>query len=99
MEKDMKFTTAEEWVRDYDWIMTPQEIWDHKRKWMPGYEVVVHSDLRDRAEGWCKRNLDKQEYHIVPYTHVYAYTYRFENKNTGQQFEEEFIDWVNKGIN
>lgn len=80
-------------------MMTPQQIFDYKHKWLPGYQVIVHSDLRDHAKDWCKRNLEKCEYHIVPYTHVYAFTYYFENKHIGQQFEEEFISWVNKGIN
>lgn len=78
--------------------MTPQEIFDYKRRWMPGYEVVVHSDLRDHAKDWCKTHLEKHQYAIKSWTHIYAWTYCFEKIKVAQQFEEEFIDWVNKGI-
>lgn len=77
--------------------MTPQEIFDYKRKWFPGHEVIVHSDLRDHARDWCKTRLEKHEYGIS-WTHPYAITYRFESIRVAQNFEHEFIDWVNKGI-
>jgi len=78
--------------------MKPLEIFDYKRGWMPGYEVVVHSDLRDHAKDWCKTKLEKHQYAIKTWTHIYAFTYCFERKEIADMFASEFKDWVNKGI-
>ena len=78
--------------------MKPLEIFDYKRGWMPGYEVVVHSDLRDHAKDWCKTKLEKHQYAIKNWTHIYAFTYYFERKEIADMFTSEFKDWVNKGI-
>jgi hypothetical protein len=98
MEKDMKFTTAGEWVKDSQPPKTPQEIFDYRLKWRPGYQVIVHSDLRDHAKDWCKINVEKHKYIIKNWTHIYAFTYCFEQKEIAYQFEKEFSSWVNKGI-
>jgi len=79
--------------------MTPQEISDHKMRWMPGHEVIVHSDLRDHAKDWCKTKLKMWEYKIVQWTHPYAFTYRFEHEHNAKEFAQEFKSWVNVGIN
>jgi len=78
--------------------MKPLEIFDYKRGWMPGYEVVVHSDLRDHAKDWCKTKLEKHQYAIKTWTHIYAFTYCFERKEIADMFTSEFKAWVNKGI-
>ena len=75
--------------------MTPQEIFDYKLKWMPGYTVPIHSDLRSEGVKWCKK-LDHHEWNHTKYTDVYEDSFYFESKNIGQQFEEEFYKWVRK---
>ena len=78
--------------------MLPLEIFDYKRNWMPGHEVVVHSDLRDHAKDWCKTRLEKHQYAIKTWTHIYAFTYCFEREEVAALFMQEFKDWVDKGI-
>jgi hypothetical protein len=78
-------------------MMTPQKIFDYKMGWLPGYPVVVHSDLRDHAKDWCKTKLEKHQYKIREWTHIYAYTYFFETQEIADAFSHEFRSWVNKG--
>ena len=33
--------------------MTPQEIFEYKQRWRPGYVVDVHSDLDIQCKDWC----------------------------------------------
>ena len=76
----------------------PRYIFEYKLKWMPGVEVVVHSDLRDHAKDWCKNNLERWQYQIKEWTHPYAFTYRFEHQKLADKFSKEFASWVDKGI-
>lgn len=80
--------------------MTPQEITDYKRRWMPGIMVEVHSDLRTSAKDYCKQ-LDKHRYHIKENTEPYKDVYCFENDNTVSRFLECFggekrLRWVSQ---
>lgn len=67
--------------------MTPQQISDYKRRWMPGTEVTVHSDLQSQAKEWCKQ-LEKHRYHFKKWTNVYEHTFCFENEITASRFAE-----------
>lgn len=78
--------------------MTPQEITDHRMRWRPGHEVIIHSDLQYDATSWCKDNLKQWEWSMTKWTHVYAFTYQFEHEHHAEEFRLEFRDWVNKGI-
>jgi len=73
--------------------MTPQEIFEYKQRWMPGYPVRLHSDLRSRGKDWCKK-LDKWEWNFKQYTNNYEDTYYFENIYASQNFEMEHSRWV-----
>ena len=73
--------------------MTPQEICEYKQRWMPGYPVRLHSDLRSRGKDWCKK-LDKWEWNFKQYTNNYEDTYYFENIYASQNFEMEHSRWV-----
>lgn len=75
--------------------MTPQQITDYKRQWKMGdhYVVRIHSDLRSVAKEWCKQ-LDKHQWDFKSFTNVYEDTFFFEDQNVSQQFEEEFIEWI-----
>jgi hypothetical protein len=61
--------------------MTPLEIYDYKRTWLPGVEIVMHSDVHDRVRDWAKANLAKAQWDIVKWTNVYEHTIRLENEN------------------
>ena len=32
--------------------MTPQEIFDYKMRWKPGFTVTLHSDLDVKGKSW-----------------------------------------------
>jgi hypothetical protein len=73
-------------------MMTPLEISEYKNRWMASganWRVSVHSDLADRAKAWCKQHLDKQSWHIVQWTDVYAHTFYFEDQLQSQNFAME----------
>lgn len=77
--------------------MTPQEIFDYKIAWRPGYSVVVHSDLDIKCKDWCRKHLQRWEWSMDTYTHVYAHTFRFEKIQDANEFKRYFIQWVDKG--
>lgn len=76
---------------------TPQEIFDYKLSWKPGYSVDVHSDLDVQCKDWCRKNLERWQWSMDSYTYVYAHTFRFEHEEDAQEFKDVFKDWVNKG--
>lgn len=76
--------------------MTPQQISDYKRQWLPGYAVRLHSDLRLEGKEWCKRNCRQEEWHFRKYTNVYEHTFEFENIMAAQNFEMEFGGFANQ---
>ena len=67
--------------------MTPLEQYDHKRNWMPGYAVRLHSDLTDKGKAWCRSNAERHEWSMTAYTHVYEHTFHFEHPDDGMIFE------------
>lgn len=77
---------------------TPQGIHRYKLQWLPGFQVVVHSDLSSQCTEWCKLNAQQWEWKQIKYTHVYAHTYCFEHEYMANKFTQAFNDWVNKGI-
>lgn len=76
--------------------MTPQEIADHKLKWMPGHSVRLHSDLDVAGKDWCRKNLERHEWSFKTWTAIYEHTFYFENVLAAQNFAMEFSNWVNK---
>lgn len=76
--------------------MTPQEIAEHKMRWLPGYSVRLHSDLDVQGKDWCRKNLERHEWSFKAWTAVYEHTFYFENVLAAQNFAMEFANWVNK---
>lgn len=70
--------------------MTPQEIFDYKLRWKPGYEIALHSDLDIQGKSWCRRNLEPHKWSFTAWTAVYEHSFFFEDTATAQQFEMEF---------
>ena len=70
--------------------MTPQEISDHKRKWIMAsyYESHVHSDYRSAVVDWCKDNCFQWRFDIKRFTESYGDTVRFELEEDFQAFNE-----------
>ena len=70
--------------------MTPQQIADHRLKWMPGYPVQVKSDKEHVCKGWCKTHLGKHEWTLSRNTHFNEHTFRFEHVAHARAFDETF---------
>ena len=77
--------------------MTPQEIFEYKNRWKPGYSVDVHSDLDVQCKDWCRKNLNRWEWSMDTYTYVYSHTFHFEHEDAANVFRKKFADWVDKG--
>ena len=67
--------------------MTPQEIFEYKNNWKPGYTVRLHSDVVDRGKTFCKRICEKHEWSVTTWTNVYEHTFHFEHKHHADEFE------------
>jgi hypothetical protein len=79
--------------------MTPQEIADYKQQWMSTGDnnpVRLHSDLDTQGKTWCRRQLERQQWSMTTWTDVYEHTFFFEDIRAAQNFEMEFVNWVNK---
>jgi len=77
--------------------MTPQEIFEYKLQWKPGYQVDVHSDLDVQCKTWCRSNLNRWEWSMDAFTHVYSHSFYFESQESALLFKQEFNQWVDKG--
>lgn len=75
--------------------MTPQEIFDYKNRWKPGYSVRVHSDIVDFGKAWCRRQLEKHQWSVTIWTDVYEHTFHFEDIAAAQNFEMEMKPYSN----
>ena len=78
--------------------MKPIEIFEYKQKWLPGFTVRLHSDLRSAAVDWLKTRLSKEQYDYTQHSDVYEDTVHFEDQRISQVFESDpiFIRWVNR---
>lgn len=70
--------------------MTPIEIFEHKTRWMPGYKIAIHSDMREAAKAWCENNLEKQSWKHVKYSDVYEDSVHFEFLCDARAFSKLF---------
>lgn len=70
--------------------MTPQEKFEYKRKWLPGYVVSVCSDSRFAAQDWCKNYCEQHEWALIRDVEPYIDQYMFEHQNDAVLFEEVF---------
>lgn len=70
--------------------MTPQEIFEYKMRWMPGYMVSVHSDLRSQAVDWCKLWMNPIHWKHTKWTDVYEDTFHFQKLSQAKGLVEKF---------
>lgn len=77
--------------------MNPQEVSDHKRKWIMAsyFESHTHTDNRSLVIEWCKDHCFQWRYDIKRFTDVYGDTVRFELKEDFIAFNE----WYKGGLN
>jgi len=76
--------------------MTPQQIFDYKNRWMPGFEVTLHSDLEREGKDWCKRLMGKESWHFKSFTNIYQHSFYFEKEIMAQNFIMEFGRFTNQ---
>jgi hypothetical protein len=76
--------------------MTPNEQFDYKLSWKPGYIVRLHSDLDTQGKLWCKRKLERHQWSFTAWTNNYEHTFHFESKLVSQQFAHEFGKYANQ---
>lgn len=74
--------------------MTPQEVFEYKMQWAPGFAVPVHSDQDWRAKDWCRKHLKRHQWAMDTYTDVYEHTFRFEHKKHARDFALDFKEWL-----
>ena len=79
------------------WRMTPQEIFEYKNAWKPGYQIDIHSDLDVQCKAWCRGNLNRWEWSMDTYTDVYSHSFYFEEEQAAAEFRYKFQQWVDKG--
>ena len=75
-------------------MMTPQEIFEYKMRWAPGYIVPVHSDKDWECKQWCRKNIERHKWSFDSFTDVYEHTFRFETKHDASMFRNEFTNWI-----
>ena len=78
--------------------MTPQEISDHKRKWIMAnyFESHTHTDLRSDVYSWCKQHCFQWRFDIKNFTDIYGDTVRFELKEDFDSFNEWYEEKWNE---
>ena len=76
--------------------MTPQEQHEYKMRWMPGYPVRLHSDVSDQGKTWCRRQLERHQWSVTTWTHVYEHTFHFEDVCAAQNFAMEMKPYSNQ---
>ena len=69
--------------------MTPLEITDYKKAWLPGTVVFLHSDVCSRVLDWCKTNVPKHQYHLRRWTDVYQHSVCFESDDVANKLIKE----------
>lgn len=79
-------------------IMTPQEICDHKFKWLnqPHFEAHVHTDLRYAYTDWLKFWCSKHMYDIQYFSDVYFDTIHFEDEQDFLAFNKAYSELLDK---
>lgn len=76
--------------------MSPQQIFDYKRKWLISeniYMVVVHVDVADRCTDWCKENLDKTNWHFKKWFEPYHHMIMFETETHLANFQDDHTQY------
>jgi hypothetical protein len=70
--------------------MTPQEIFEYKRRWMQvsDYSVIVNEDLDFDGKRWCKAYLKQHQWNFIRFASIYEHTFCFEHEGDKHRFEE-----------
>lgn len=62
-------------------VLTPQQVAVYKQNWKPdAFSVLLHTDMGERARGWCNRKLNPMYWHMAQYTKLHQHTFSFEQE-------------------
>lgn len=71
--------------------MTPQEMFEYKLRWKPGYSVQVDIDSHIWGKDYCRKLLGRHEWTFDKFTRPDdSHTFSFESKDFAQQFLEAY---------
>ena len=76
--------------------MTPQETFDHKQRWKPGFTGRLHSDIVDQGKTFCKRQCERHEWSCTTWTANYEHTFHFEHKHHADEFSKQWPKFINQ---
>lgn len=74
--------------------MTPQEVFEYKRSWLPGIRVTLHSDLRSQGIGWCKLFMNPIHWKHEKWTGPYQDTFYFKKMSHAKGLAEKFPQYA-----
>ena len=71
--------------------MTPQETFEYKQRWKPGYSVQVDIDSDWWGKTYCRKHLQRYEWTFAKYTRPDdSHTFAFEQKEVATLFLEAY---------
>ena len=71
--------------------MTPQEIFEYKNSWKPGYSVQVDCDSDVWGKDYCRKHLERHEWTFDKHTRPDdSHTFAFEQKEVALKFLEVY---------
>ena len=71
--------------------MTPQEVFEYKNAWKPGYSVQVDIDSHVWGKDYCRKHLERHEWTFDKYTRPDdSHTFAFEKKEVANLFFEAY---------
>jgi len=75
--------------------MTPQETFEYKQRWLPGYAVRLHSDLDWKGKDWCRKRISRESWSMTTWTNVYEHTFHFESEIHANEFAKQWPEFTN----
>jgi nuclear transport factor 2 (NTF2) superfamily protein len=73
--------------------MTPQELFEYKKSWLPGYNVQVDFDSDVWGKDWCRKRLERHQWSFDKYTMPDdSHTFSFENEDDADDFFRSYIE-------
>lgn len=71
--------------------MTPQETFEYKQRWKPGYSVQVDIDSDWWGKTYCRKHLQRYEWTFAKYTRPDdSHTFAFEQKEFAEKFFQAY---------
>lgn len=70
--------------------MTPQQIFEHKNRWMNDNPFCVEVGEDDDFDGkqWCRENLLQHQWKFIKYSGMYEHTFCFELEQDMNRFKQ-----------